>query len=208
MTQILWKKTQLKKLSRRAVEKNQFARLKKILFLILKLITLIFSDNCLLNVFGLRSWFQFNCLHNLVSTPKKRNSQKTKLGQLNETLDVFVVSNNTNASALGYETVGPRNNNCSNFVGRIIVGESNESQNQVKEHNIDDRNKKSVDNRVMTVENGMIDPISTAMDNVVIPKVDIAVRSTTESSRRGLSSVGQYLDQRNFTRITESNPFI
>ena len=41
----------------------------------------------------------------------------------------------------------------------------------------------AVDSAVMTVENRMHDAILTAMDNVVISRVNLALRSITESSR-------------------------
>ena len=60
----------------------------------------------------------------------------------------------------------------------------------------------------MTVENRMHDEILTAMNNVIIPRVEIVVRPITESSGRGPSSVVQNPDQTDFTGITENPPLI
>ena len=60
----------------------------------------------------LRSRFQFNYLRKKVSTRKKKNHQKRQLIQLNETLNDFIFGNNTNASAIGNETVEPQTIGC------------------------------------------------------------------------------------------------
>ena len=52
----------------------------------------------------------------------------------------------------------------------------------------------------------MHDAILTAIDNVRIPRVKMAVRAITESSGRGPSSVVQNPDQRDFTGITANTP--
>ena len=54
----------------------------------------------------------------------------------------------------------------------------------------------------------MQDAFLTAVDNVVMPRVELAVRSITESSVRGPNSVVQKSDQRYFTRKTEKTPLI
>ena len=56
------------------------------------------------------------------------------------------------------------------------------NQDQVIEKNIFDNIKKEVDNAVMAVENPMRDAILTALDNVVIPGVEMVVRSINLSS--------------------------
>ena len=63
-------------------------------------------------------------------------------------------------------------------------------QNKVIENNIYEKIRKAVDSAVTTVENGMHDANLTAMDNVVFPRVEMAVRSITFSSRHG-SNRGQ-----------------
>ena len=52
----------------------------------------------------------------------------------------------------------------------------------------------------------MHDAILTAIDNVRIPRVEMAVRSITESSGRGPSSMVQIPDQRDFTGNAASTP--
>ena len=65
-----------------------------------------------------------------------------------------------------------------------------------------------VDNAVMAVENGVHLAIMTAVDNVVNPRVEIAVGSITESSGRGFRSMVKNPDQRDFTGNTENSPLM
>ena len=52
----------------------------------------------------------------------------------------------------------------------------------------------------------MHDAILKAVDNVLIPRVEMAVRSITESSGGGPSSVGENLDRKDLTGKTENIP--
>ena len=60
----------------------------------------------------------------------------------------------------------------------------------------------------MDVQNRVHSAILTAMDNVVIPRVEMAVRSITESSGREPSSMVQNPDQRDFSGNTENTPLM
>ena len=115
----------------------------------------------------------------IVSKRKKNNNQRSQISQLNETLNDFVIGNTTNVSAARNETLEPQTNGFYHYFEKIIGGENSEYQKQVLENNIDDKFKKAVDNDVMVVKNCMHDAILTAMDNVVFPRVEIAVRSVT-----------------------------
>ena len=85
-----------------------------------------------------------------------------------------------------------------NIFGRFIVGENCAIQDQVIEKNIADKIRKEVDGALMSVENRVHDAMLTAMDNVVIPRIEMAVRSITESSGRGPNSTVRNSDQRDF----------
>ena len=56
------------------------------------------------------------------------------------------------------------------------------SQNQIIKNNIEDKTSRAVNNAVLTVENCMHNVILTAMDELVIPRVEMAVKSITGSS--------------------------
>ena len=80
-------------------------------------------------------------------------------------------------------------------------------QNQVLENRIDEQNKKAVSSAVMTVENCMHDEILTAIDRVIIPKIEMAMKSITGSAGRGRSSEVHKSDRRNFLENIRNNPF-
>ena len=84
----------------------------------------------------------------------------------------------------------------------------NTSQNLVIGNNIDNKIRKLIDNAVMTVENCMQDAILTAMDKMVIPRVEMPVRSITGSSGHGPNCVVQKPDRRDFTGSTENTPLM
>ena len=109
---------------------------------------------------------------------------------------------------MGNETSEPQTNGRYNNFERIVHGENSTSQNQVIGNNIDDKIRKAVDNAVSTVEKCMHDAILTAMDAVVILRVEMAIRSFTGSSGQGPSSVVQKPDRRDFTSKSENTPFI
>ena len=73
---------------------------------------------------------------------------------------------------------------------------------------IDDKVRKAVENVVMTVENLLHDVVLTAMDNVVKPRLEMAVRSITELSGRGPNNVVQNHDRSDFTANAENTPLM
>ena len=103
---------------------------------------------------------------------------------------------------MGDETLDLQTNSRPNDFGRNTVAESSACQNQVNESDIDDRIGKVVGSAVMTVGNRMLDMILAAMDIVVIPQVEMAMKSITESSRGGPSTTVQ--DQNDSTGKTET----
>ena len=100
---------------------------------------------------------------------------------MKETLNGSVIGNNTNASSKKNGTLEPQTNSLSNNFGRITVGENSACQDQILEKNIDDKIRKAVDHAVMIVENRVHNALLTTMDNAVIPRVVMVVRSITES---------------------------
>ena len=144
----------------------------------------------------------------MVSTRKKKNQHKKQLSQSNDTLNDFVIGNIIDASAVENETLESQTSSRLNNLRRITVGEDSECQNQVIENTIYDKIREAIESAVLTIENRIHDFILTAMDNVVIPRVEMAVRSITELSGRGSSSVVQNPGQRNFTGNTVNTPLM
>ena len=125
---------------------------------------------------------QFNYYHFLlkvVSTRKKKHQHKGQLSQLNEALNDFVTDTKTNASATAIETLELQTNDLPKNFGRITVGENSACQDQVLEKNVDNKIRRAGNIAVMTVEKRKNYTILTAMDNIVMPRNDIAVRSIT-----------------------------
>ena len=140
----------------------------------------------------------------MVSVGKKKNQQRRQFNQLTDTLNDFVIGNNSNIFAIGNETLQPQANGRYDNAEKTFYGENITYQNEVIENNIDDKLRKLVDVAVLTVENRMHDAILTALDNVVFPRVEMAVKSITGSSGQGPSSVVQNPKQRDFTGNTEN----
>ena len=132
-----------------------------------------------------------------VSTRKKKNQQKTKLSQLKETSNDFVIGTSANVNVSESETLGQQNN------GQNIDFEKfgkSARQNKVIEKNIDNQVSRAVSSAVMTVENRMHDAILTTIDNVVIPRVEMAVEPITRLAGHRTGIEIQNLERRDFVR--------
>ena len=146
----------------------------------------------------------------MVSTPKKKHQNKRQLNQLNETLNHSIIGNKVNASAIGNETMKPQASGLSKNFGGSSVGKTV----QVKIKSLKRRSTTKSEKRliillsVMTVENRVHATILTAVCNVVIPRVEMAVGSITELSGRRPSSVAQNRDQGDFSGNTENTPLM
>ena len=86
--------------------------------------------------------------------------------------------------------------NCQpNDFGRL---DNSERQNQVIENHIGDKITRAVSSAVMTVENRTHDAILTAIDNVVISRIAMAVKSITGSTGHRINSEIQNPDREHF----------
>ena len=112
----------------------------------------------------------------MVSTREKKNQQKK---QLNETSYYVILGNGAYVNAMEKETLEQQANGQHNDFESFV---DCASQNQVIEYNIDDKIRRALDNAFSTVENRMHEVIVTAMYKMVIPRVEMVVRSITGSS--------------------------
>ena len=94
------------------------------------------------------------------------------------------------------KTLEPQTNGRFSGFERIV---ESANQNQVAGDSIDNKFRKAVDEAILTVENFMLDAILTTMDNVVIPRAEMAVRSITGSSALGPNIVVRNPDRSDFT---------
>ena len=97
---------------------------------------------------------------------------------MNETLNDFIIGSGTDVTVVENETLEQGANDQHNDFEKFV---DSLSQNQVIENNSDEKIRTAVDNAVSIVENCMHDAILTTMSKVVIPRVEMAVRSITGS---------------------------
>ena len=139
---------------------------------------------------------------------RKKKHQKKTLNQLTDNLTYFFSGKNTNANSIGIENSDLHTKDLINNFERSRVDESNASQNQVIEKILPDKIRKEVDSIVMAVENRVHEAILTAMNNVVMPRVEKTVRSITESSGRRPSSMVQNLLRGTFQEQREHSAHV
>ena len=142
----------------------------------------------------------------MVSTRKKKHQNKKLLSKLNETSNDFIIGSDTNADKIENETVEPQTSGLVNSFGKSAVGENSISRNQVTDGIITEEIREEVDNAITDVKKRLHEGNLTAMDNVVIPRAEIAVRLITESSGQGPNSMVQIPDQTYFPGNTEKIP--
>ena len=111
----------------------------------------------------------------MVST-RKKNQHKKQLSQLDETLNDFVNGNCVNMNILKSENLEQLTKGQSNS---FDIADKSVSQNQVRENKIDAQITRTVSGDLMSVKNHMHDATLTAIDNLVIPRFEMAVKSIT-----------------------------
>ena len=110
------------------------------------------------------------------STRKKKNQEKRPLSQLNETLNDFVIGEITLMGVTENQNLEQQANSHLKDFERNV---DHASQNQVIGYNTDDRIGNAVNNAVIAVKSRMLDAILTAMKDIVITRVEMAVKSIT-----------------------------
>ena len=139
----------------------------------------------------------------MVSTRKKNRQNKGNLIVLDETSNDFVNVKGITLKNLGNELLEPQaNSRCEDFE-RVVDGAS---QNQVIGSNNYDRNRDAVASAVISVKNWKQHAILTAMNTMLILRVEIALKLITSSSGRGLITRVENSDRKDFTVNTESTP--
>ena len=135
---------------------------------------------------------------NMVSTRKKRQSNKRLLSQLDD-FDQDMIIGNTASERLENVVVNERTNdqdftvgtsNVSSIVNEIVMNVKN------LERCFNERIDREMSNIVDTVEDRIQNAILTAIDNIVAPKIELAVRSINASSGRDVTSVSANSERR------------
>ena len=141
----------------------------------------------------------------MVSTRKKKNQQKKQLSQLDETLHDIVIGNSVSLNVSESENLEQQTDGQCNDSERV---DNTLCQNQIKENRIDDHITRTVSSVVMTIENCIHDAILTAIDNVVMARVEMAVKSITSLARHGTSSEVQNPDWKVFLGNIRNTPLM
>ena len=139
----------------------------------------------------------------MVSTRRKKSQNKKQFIRLDDTLIDFVFGKGTTVNTMAKEALESQATGHHEDFERFV---DNASQKQVIGSNTDGKIRNVVDSAVIVVENLMHDPILTAMNNVLIPRVEMAVRSITGSSRNGPNSIVRNPDRWDFAGNTENTP--
>ena len=156
------------------------------------------------------SYFALSWIVNEKKFPiSSRNTGKKLSSQLNETSKDFNLGNDTNAGTTDNETSELQASRLPKIYKGLrslkIVEVMVKTQTERK---IAHKVREEVTNALTAVENGVHDAVLAAMDNLEIPKNQMAVRSITNSSGRGPNSMVRNLDYRDFSGITENTAAI
>ena len=142
----------------------------------------------------------------MVSTRKKRQSNKRLLSQLDDfEQDMFI--GNATSERQGNVVANDGTNDQSFTVGTSHTNSiNNENTLNVKtlERCFNERIDREMNNIVDTVEDRIQNVILTAIDNIIAPKIELAIRSINASSGRDVTSVSAHSERREHTGINAS----
>ena len=142
----------------------------------------------------------------MVSTRKKRQSSKRLLSQLDD-FDQDVIIGNTTSEWREYVVVNGGVDD-QNFTGGTSNVSSivNENALNVKtlERCFNERIDREMSNIVDTVEDRIQNAILVAIDNIIAPKIELAIRSINASSGRDVTSVSGNSERRDHKRMNTS----
>ena len=139
----------------------------------------------------------------MVSTRKKRQSSKRLLSQLDDFDQDMIIGNAT--SERQENIVVNEGTNDRDFTVGISSNNSAINGNAMKaktlERCFNERNDREMSNIVETVEDRIQNAILTAIDNIVAPKIELAIRSINASSGQDVTSVSAKPERREHVGI-------
>ena len=142
----------------------------------------------------------------MVSTRKKRQSNKRLLSQLDD-FDQDMIIGNAASGRQESVTVNGGTNDQDFTAGTSNVGSVvNENRLNMKtlERCFNERIDREMSNVVDTVEDRIQNAILTDIDNIVAPKIELAIRSINASSGRDVTSVSANSERREHVGINAS----
>ena len=143
---------------------------------------------------------------NMVSTRKKRQSNKRLLSQL-DNFDQDMIIGNTVTESQENAVVNEGTNDRDFTVGTsnddsVING--NVMSMKTLERCFNERIDREMSNIVDTVEDRIQNAILTAIENIVAPKIELAIRSINASSEQDATSVSANLERKELVGISAS----
>ena len=127
----------------------------------------------------------------MVSIRKKRQSSKRLLSQLDD-FDQDMIIGNTVSESQGNDVVNEGTNDRDFTIGtsnNVLVINGNAKSMKTLERCFNERIHREMNNIVDTVEDSIQKAILTAIENIVAPKIELAIRSINASSGRDATSV-------------------
>ena len=142
----------------------------------------------------------------MVSTRKKRQSNKRLLSQLDDFDRDMIIGNAV--SEIRENAVVNEGTNDREFAVGTSSNDSTVNGNAMSvktlERCFNERIDREMSNIVDTVENRIKNAILTAIDNIVTPKIELAIRSINASSGRDATSVSASFERREHVGINAS----
>ena len=142
----------------------------------------------------------------MVSTPRKRQSNKRLLTQLDDFNRDIIIGNAVSErqeNAVVNEGTNDRDFNVGTSSNDSIVN-GNATSVKTLERCFNERIDREMSNIVDTVEDRIQNAILTAIDNIVTPKIELAIRSINASSGRDATSVSANSERREHVGINAS----
>ena len=128
---------------------------------------------------------------NMVSTRKKRQSNKRLLSQLDDFDQYMIIDSAVSErqeNAVVNEDTNDRDFTVSTSINDSVINESTVNV-KTLERCFNERIDREMSNIVDTVEDRIQNAILTAIDNIVAPEIELAIRSINASSGRDVTSV-------------------
>ena len=134
----------------------------------------------------------------MVSTRKKRQSNKKLLSQLDDFDRDMIIGNAANERQENVVVNEGTNDQDLTVATSNVSSVVNENAMNVKalERCFNERIDREMNNNVDTVEDRIQNAILTAIDNIVAPKIELAIRSVNASSGRDVTSVSATSERR------------
>ena len=142
----------------------------------------------------------------MVSTRKKRQSNKRLLSELDDFDRDMIIGNAVSEgqeNAVVNEGTNDRDFTVGTSIDDLVVN-GNAMSVKTLERCFNERIDREMNNIVDTVENRIQNAILTAIDNLVAPKIELAIRSINASSGRDVASVSVKSERREHVGVNAS----